>query len=109
VGTFAALFGVLACTSSEKRCAAWPHLLRWLTGVSFVLLLGSARSCHAYRSRAQLVHPWHQIVRVGAACLARRSWSASWSGGALVDGPLRRRGFVAFVAARHVRAQKSGF
>jgi len=87
------------------------NLLRWLTGVSFSLLalLGLwVRRLPEPRGSSFIL--WHQIVRVGAALSGTAFMvcfmvlAVPW----LMDR-FEGRGFVAFVAARHVRAQKSGF
>ncbi|MEP7048752.1 MAG: ABC transporter permease [Pseudomonadota bacterium] len=86
-------------------------LLRWATGVSFVLLVGLAiwvKRLPEPRGSAFVL--WHQVVRVGAALSGTAFMvcfmvlSVPW----LMDR-LEGRGFVSFIAARHVRAQKSGF
>jgi lipoprotein-releasing system permease protein len=86
-------------------------LLRWLTGISFTLLVGLGiwvKRLPEPRGSAFVL--WHQIVRVGAALSGTAFMvcfmvlSVPW----LMDR-LEGRGFVSFIAARHVRAQKSGF
>jgi lipoprotein-releasing system permease protein len=87
------------------------NLLRWFTGVSFVLVvvLGIwVKRLPEPRGSSFIL--WHQIVRVGAALsgtafvVCFMVLAVPW----LMDR-FEGRGFVAFVAARHVRAQKSGF
>jgi lipoprotein-releasing system permease protein len=86
-------------------------LLRWLTGLSFVLLIGLGGWVKRLpEPRGASFILWHQIVRVGAALsgtafvVCFMVLAVPW----LMDR-FEGRGFVAFVAARHVRAQKSGF
>ncbi|HEY0464611.1 MAG TPA: ABC transporter permease [Polyangiaceae bacterium] len=86
-------------------------LLRWITGVSFLLLVGLGSWVKRLpEPRGSSFILWHQIVRVGAALsgtafvVCFMVLAVPW----LMDR-FEGRGFVAFVAARHVRAQKSGF
>jgi len=86
-------------------------LLRWLTALSFVLLVGLGGWVKRLpEPRGASFILWHQIVRVGAALsgtafvVCFMVLAVPW----LMDR-FEGRGFVAFVAARHVRAQKSGF
>jgi len=94
-----------------RRALSKGNLLRWITGVSFVLLavLGFwVKRLPEARGSSFIL--WHQIVRVGAALsgtafvVCFMVLAVPW----LMDR-FEGRGFVAFVAARHVRAQKSGF
>jgi len=87
------------------------NLLRWITAVSFVLLSGLGSWVkHLPEPRGASFILWHQVVRVGAALsgtafvVCFMVLAVPW----LMDR-FEGRGFVAFVAARHVRAQKSGF
>jgi lipoprotein-releasing system permease protein len=87
------------------------NLLRWITAVSFVLLVGLGVWVKRLpEPRGSSFVLWHQIVRVGAALsgtafiVCFMVLAVPW----LMDR-FEGRGFVAFVAARHVRAQKSGF
>jgi len=87
------------------------NLLRWLTGVSFALLVALGFWVSRLpEPRGSSFILWHQIVRVGAALSGTAFMvcfmvlAVPW----LMDR-FEGRGFVAFVAARHVRAQKSGF
>src|SRR5690606_5661130 len=86
-------------------------LLVGITGFFFVslLLLGS----FAFRlpePRGSYFVLWHQIVRVGAVLsgvgfvIGTMALAVPW-----VLDRVEGRGFVSFVAARHVRAHKSGF
>jgi len=86
-------------------------LLRWITALSFVLLVGLGGWVKRLpEPRGASFILWHQIVRVGAALsgtafvVCFMVLAVPW----LMDR-FEGRGFVAFVAARHVRAQKSGF
>ncbi|HYQ41078.1 MAG TPA: ABC transporter permease [Polyangiaceae bacterium] len=87
------------------------NLLRWITVVSFVLLAGLGGWVKRLpEPRGASFILWHQVVRVGAALsgtafvVCFMVLAVPW----LMDR-FEGRGFVAFVAARHVRAQKSGF
>jgi len=87
------------------------NLLRWITAVSFVLVAGLGVWVKRLpEPRGSSFILWHQIVRVGAALsgtafvVCFMVLAVPW----LMDR-FEGRGFVAFVAARHVRAQKSGF
>ena len=87
------------------------NLLRWITAVSFVLLAGLGTWVKRLpEPRGSSFILWHQIVRVGAALsgtafvVCFMVLAVPW----LMDR-FEGRGFVSFVAARHVRAQKSGF
>jgi lipoprotein-releasing system permease protein len=87
------------------------NLLRWITALSFVLLAGLGSWVKRLpEPRGASFILWHQIVRVGAALsgtafvVCFMVLAVPW----LMDR-FEGRGFVAFVAARHVRAQKSGF
>jgi lipoprotein-releasing system permease protein len=112
VGTLLSLLGVLVWALLRKALRQGGRtLLRWLTGGSFVLLLllGSWVS-RLPEPRGSSFILWHQVVRVGAALsgtafvVCFMVLAVPW----LMDR-FEGRGFVAFVAARHVRAQKSGF
>ena len=87
------------------------NLLRWITALSFVLLAGLGGWVKRLpEPRGASFILWHQVVRVGAALsgtafvVCFMVLAVPW----LMDR-FEGRGFVAFVAARHVRAQKSGF
>jgi len=87
------------------------NLLRWLTGVSLVSFVGLAyRVMRLPEPRGSSFILWHQIVRVGAALTGTAFvvcfmiLAVPW----LMDA-FEGQGFVSLVAARHVRAQKSGF
>jgi lipoprotein-releasing system permease protein len=112
IGTLVALFGGLIFLLLRRALRKGrKNLLRWLTFVSLGLLavLGSwVRRLPEPRGSSFIL--WHQIVRVGAALsgtafvVCFMVLAVPW----LMDR-FEGRGFVAFVAARHVRAQKSGF
>jgi lipoprotein-releasing system permease protein len=112
VGTAVFLFGVLAWYLLRKALRRGGRtLLRWLTGVFFVLLLAlGAFVSRLPEPRGSSFILWHQVVRVGAALsgtafvVCFMVLAVPW----LMDR-FEGRGFVSFVAARHVRAQKSGF
>ncbi|HEY4157205.1 MAG TPA: ABC transporter permease [Polyangiaceae bacterium] len=106
----ALIFGVVMVARRAFR-GGWRTFLRVMTSITLlgVLVLGS------WSSRLPEVHGnafvlWHQIVRVGAALsgtlfvLCFMSLVVPWA----MDR-FEGRGFVLFVAARHVRSQKSGF
>jgi lipoprotein-releasing system permease protein len=108
VGALAGLLWFLLRRALRK---GRKNLLRWLTFVSLGLLalLGSwVRRLPEPRGSSFIL--WHQIVRVSAALsgtvfvVCFMVLAVPW----LMDR-FEGRGFVAFVAARHVRAQKSGF
>ena len=112
IGTLVAVFGSLIWFLLRRALRkGGKNLLRWLTGVSLVLLvaLGSWVS-RLPEPRGSSFILWHQVVRVGAALsgtafiVCFMVLAVPW----LMDR-FEGRGFVAFVAARHVRAQKSGF
>ena len=112
IGTAVALLGFVIWVLVRRALRkGGHHLLRWLTGVSFVLV--AALGIWVKRlpePRGSSFILWHQIVRVGAALsgtafvVCFMVLAVPW----LMDR-FEGRGFVAFVAARHVRAQKSGF
>jgi lipoprotein-releasing system permease protein len=112
VGTLVALFGVFAWYLLRKALRRGGRtLLRWLTGVFFVLLVAlGAFVSRLPEPRGSSFILWHQVVRVGAALsgtafvVCFMVLAVPW----LMDR-FEGRGFVSFVAARHVRAQKSGF
>ena len=86
-------------------------LLWGLTGLSFLAFIGlSVWSFKLPEPRGSFFVLWHQIVRVGAAIsgtlftLGFMALALPW-----VLDRFERRGFTSFVAARHVRASKSGF
>jgi lipoprotein-releasing system permease protein len=87
------------------------NLLRWLTGVSLILFIGLALEVMRLpEPRGSSFILWHQIVRVSAAVTGTifvvcfMILAVPW----LMDA-FEGQGFVSLVAARHVRAQKSGF
>jgi len=112
IGTAVVLLGFVIWLLVRRALRKGGHnLLRWLTGVSFVLV--AALGFWVKRlpePRGSSFILWHQIVRVGAALsgtafvVCFMVLAVPW----LMDR-FEGRGFVAFVAARHVRAQKSGF
>ena len=112
VGTSVFLFGVLAWYLLRKALRRGGRtLLRWLTAVFFVLLVAlGAFVSRLPEPRGSSFILWHQVVRVGAALsgtafvVCFMVLAVPW----LMDR-FEGRGFVSFVAARHVRAQKSGF
>jgi len=113
VGTLISVLGGLIWRFLIRRALrkGGKNLLRWLTAVSFVLLVGLGTWVKRLpEPRGSSFILWHQIVRVGAALsgtafvVCFMVLAVPW----LMDR-FEGRGFVAFVAARHVRAQKSGF
>jgi lipoprotein-releasing system permease protein len=112
VGTSLFLFGALAWYLLRKALRRGGRtLLRWLTGVFFVLLVAlGVFVSRLPEPRGSSFILWHQVVRVGAALsgtafvVCFMVLAVPW----LMDR-FEGRGFVSFVAARHVRAQKSGF
>ncbi|MET0794167.1 MAG: ABC transporter permease [Polyangiaceae bacterium] len=87
------------------------NLLRWVAGVTFALLAGLGFwASRLPEPRGSSFILWHQFVRVGAALsgtvfvVCFMILAVPW----LMDR-FEGRGFVTFVAIRHVRAQKSGF
>ncbi len=102
---------VLAWVLSKRVIGTRGRPLYWLLGISgwsFGSLGAAVRYLPVQRGSAFIL--WHQLVRVGAALsgtgfmVCFMVLSVPW----LMDR-LEGRGFVSFVAARHVRAQKSGF
>jgi lipoprotein-releasing system permease protein len=86
-------------------------LLSGVTVVSFVAAAGLGGWAFALpEPRGSYFVLWHQIVRVGAA-LGATGFVVGFMGLAMpwVLNALEGRGFTSFVAARHVRASKSGF
>ncbi|MFO7180030.1 MAG: ABC transporter permease [Pseudomonadota bacterium] len=86
-------------------------LLIGITGFSFLgLLLLGAFAFRLPEQRGSYFVLWHQIVRVGAVLsgvgfvVGTMALAVPW-----VLDRVEGRGFVSFVAARHVRAHKSGF
>jgi lipoprotein-releasing system permease protein len=112
VGMLALLFGALCFYLLRKALRRGGRtLLRWLTALSFVLVVGLGTFVSRLpEPRGSSFVLWHQVVRVGAALsgtafvVCFMVLAVPW----LMDR-FEGRGFVAFVAARHVRAQKSGF
>jgi lipoprotein-releasing system permease protein len=86
-------------------------LLWGITGASFVALVGFGTWAHTLPvARGSYFVLWHQLVRVGAAL----GGTAFIVGFMVLAMPwaldrIEGRGFVSHVAARHVRASKSGF
>jgi lipoprotein-releasing system permease protein len=87
------------------------NLLRWLTGVNLALFVGLAfQVLRLPEPHGSAFILWHQVVRVSAAVTGTifvvcfMILAVPW----FMDG-FEGRGFVSLVAARHVRAQKSGF
>src|SRR5689334_8790263 len=116
VGVGAALLLLGLCFAVSRRLArrARAGRQRWLVVLSsWSVVVGVGLGVWAYSlpepERVSFVLA-HQIIRVGAALfgtlamLSVMSLSLPWA----LDR-LERRGFVSFVAARHVRASKSGF
>jgi lipoprotein-releasing system permease protein len=87
-------------------------LLWGLTAVSLVALIGLGGWAAFFlpEMRGSYFVFWHQLVRVGAA-LGATGFVVGFMGLAMpvVLNALEGRGFTSFVAARHVRASKSGF
>jgi lipoprotein-releasing system permease protein len=112
IGTGALLLGSLIFVLVRRALRkGGRNLLRWITAVSFVLVVGLGTWVKRLpEPRGSSFVLWHQIVRVGAALsgtafvVCFMVLAVPW----LMDR-FEGRGFVAFVAARHVRAQKSGF
>ncbi|HKO53199.1 MAG TPA: ABC transporter permease [Polyangiaceae bacterium] len=112
IGTAVALLGSIIFFLIRRALRkGGKNLLRWLTGISFVLVAGLGTWVKRLpEPRGSSFILWHQIVRVGAALsgtafvVCFMVLAVPW----LMDR-FEGRGFVAFVAARHVRAQKSGF
>jgi lipoprotein-releasing system permease protein len=112
VGVVLVLFGiVLRLLARRALRKGGRNLVRWLTGVSFVLFVGLAlKVMRLPEPRGSSFILWHQIVRVSAAVTGTAFvvcfmiLAVPW----LMD-IFEGRGFVSLVAARHVRAQKSGF
>ena len=112
VGTLAVLLlGAVWLLLRRALRKGGKNLLRWLTFVNLVLLVllgGWVSRLPEPRGSAFIL--WHQLLRVGAALsgtafvVCFMVLAVPW----LMDR-FEGRGFVAFVAARHVRAQKSGF
>jgi len=112
VGTAIAVLGSLIWLLIRRALRKGGRtLLRWFTGISFtlVVVLGIwVKRLPEPRGSSFVL--WHQLVRVGAALsgtafvVCFMVLAVPW----LMDR-FEGRGFVAFVAARHVRAQKSGF
>ena len=116
VSIAAALLLLALCFFVSRRLAARASSgrQRWLVVLSswsvvLAVALGVWAYCLPEPERVSFVLS-HQIVRVGAALfgtlatLTVMSLALPWA----LDR-LERRGFVGFVAARHVRASKSGF
>jgi lipoprotein-releasing system permease protein len=87
------------------------RLLFGVTGVSFVAAVALGGWAYALPDvRGSFFVFWHQVVRVGAALgatffvIGAMALALPW-----VLDRFEGRGFVNFVAARHVRATKSGF
>jgi len=112
VGTALAVLGTLTYLLIRRALRMGGQvLLRWFTGLSFalVVVLGVwVKRLPEPRGSSFVL--WHQLVRVGAALsgtafvVCFMVLAVPW----LMDR-FEGRGFVAFIAARHVRAQKSGF
>ncbi|HEX3773161.1 MAG TPA: ABC transporter permease [Polyangiaceae bacterium] len=87
------------------------NLLRWLTGANLALFVGlTFQVSRLPELRGSAFILWHQVVRVSAAITGTgfvvcfMILAVPW-----VMDRFEGRGFVSLVAARHVRAQKSGF
>ncbi|HET7538888.1 MAG TPA: ABC transporter permease [Polyangiaceae bacterium] len=112
VGAALGILGVLVWRFLILRALrVGGRLLRWITGVNFVLLVALGTWVKRLpEPRGSSFILWHQIVRVGAALsgtafvVCFMVLAVPW----LMDR-FEGRGFVSFIAARHVRAQKSGF
>lgn len=87
------------------------HLVVGVTVSSFVVLLVfGAWSLRLPELRGSYFVLWHQLVRGAAAAGAIGAMvGAMWLALPVVLDRVEGRGFVSFVAARHVRAGKSGF
>lgn len=86
-------------------------LLLGITGLSLIGLVGlGSFAVQLPEPRGSYFVLWHQIVRVGAV-LSGMAFVVSFMTLMIprILDRVERRGFVPFVAARHVRAQKSGF
>ena len=112
VGALVALIGTLIWWLLRRALRkGGKNLLRWLTSINLgLLLLLGTWVARLPEPRGSSFILWHQVVRVGAALsgtgfvVCFMILAVPW----LMDR-FEGRGFVAFVAARHVRAQKSGF
>jgi len=112
IGTAALILGTLIWLLVRRALRkGGKNLLRWITVISLLLLAGLGTWVKRLpEPRGSSFILWHQIVRVGAALsgtafvVCFMVLAVPW----LMDR-FEGRGFVAFVAARHVRAQKSGF
>jgi len=112
IGTAVVLFGALIFILARRALRkGGRNLLRWLTFVSLALLIGlGSWAARLPEPRGSSFILWHQFVRVGAALsgtvfvVCFMILAVPW----LMDR-FEGRGFVTFVATRHVRAQKSGF
>lgn len=112
IGVAVLIFGgVLSLLVRRALRRGGLNLLRWVAGVTFSLLLGLGYwASRLPEPRGSSFILWHQFVRVGAALsgtvfvVCFMILAVPW----LMDR-FEGRGFVTFVAIRHVRAQKSGF
>jgi lipoprotein-releasing system permease protein len=112
VGVAALLIVVVSFVVARRLLSDVRRRYLWLlTGFAALLALGLGVWAHSLPEprRASFVLS-HQIVRVGAA-LSGTAFVLGFMALALpwVLDRLEHRGFVSFVAARHVRAGKSGF
>lgn len=111
IGTAVAVTLILLWVLSRRLLGWRGNKLYWLIAISLELLGSLAwavAKLPVQRGTAFVL--WHQVVRVGAALsgtafvVCFMVLAVPW----LLDR-VEGRGFVSFVAARHVRAQKSGF
>ena len=98
--------GLKSLGQHGRRSFAWG-----ITGVFFIGLLGlGSWAFRLPEPKGNYFVLWHQLVRVGAVLsgaffvISAMALAVPWALNR-VEG----RGFVSFVAARHVRAHKSGF
>lgn len=111
LGVIGALAVILVWVLVRRKSEKAKHVLPWLMAISCELLLTlsfAVSKLPVQRGNAFVL--WHQVLRVGAVLsgtafvVCFMVMAVPW----LLDR-VEGRGFVSFVAARHVRAQKSGF
>lgn len=110
VGAALVLWGVFVALRKLGQTRR-RNLLLGLAGLSLVSLLGLGTwALKLPEPKGTYFVLWHQVVRVGAV-LSGMIFVVSFMTLAIprVLDRVERSGFVAFVAARHVRAHKSGF
>lgn len=112
IGSLIALLVIWALLAFSKRLGhGWRRALWTLTGTTGLVFSGLV--WWAYRlpqSKTGIFILWHQLVR-GSAVITGVSCLFGAMGLLLPEvlDRIEQRGFVSFVAARHVRANKSGF